>query len=108
MLKTLIVKLTNPLTFAQEQGKGKQRGDLPSVLLKWVVLDGVMHPNWTEGLNTVLDSECNLSLANGGHVNLDSKMQHFRYPHLSLSFRPDCFIPSGKKQNLENITDLIY
>jgi len=107
MLKSLIVKLTNPLTFPQEQGKGKQRGDLPSVLLKWVVLDGVMHPNWTEGLNTVLDSECNLSLANGGHVNLDSKMQHFRFPHLSQSFRSDYIIPLVKVQYLVKLTDLI-
>lgn len=57
----------------QEQSKQKQKADLPSVLLKWVVLDGVLHPNWTEGLNTVLDSERQFSMANGGRVPISSK-----------------------------------
>jgi hypothetical protein len=57
----------------QEQTKQKHKTDLPSVLLKWVVLDGVLHPNWTEGLNTVLDSERQLSMANGGRVSLNGK-----------------------------------
>ncbi|XP_052798483.1 dynein heavy chain domain-containing protein 1-like isoform X5 [Mya arenaria] len=55
----------------QEQTKQKHKSDLPSVLLKWIVLDGVLHPNWTEGLNTVLDSERKLSMANGGHVHFN-------------------------------------
>lgn len=57
----------------QEQSKQKQKTDLPSVLLKWIVLDGTLHPSWTEGLNTLLDSQKRLSMANGGRVVLNSK-----------------------------------
>ncbi|XP_060599368.1 dynein heavy chain domain-containing protein 1-like [Ruditapes philippinarum] len=69
----------------QEQTKQKHKTDLPSVLLKWVVLDGVLHPNWTEGLNTVLDSERQLSMANGGRVslNVDSTQLLFETTDLS-------------------------
>ena len=58
----------------QEQPKQKHKADLPSVLLKWVVMDGILHPNWTEALNTVVDQEKKLSLANGGQVPINSKM----------------------------------
>ena len=57
----------------QEQSKQKQKGEIPSVLLKWVVMDGVLHPNWTEGLNTVLDNERQFSMANAGRVPISSK-----------------------------------
>lgn len=63
----------------QEQTKQKHKNDLPSVLLKWVVLDGMLHPNWTEGLNTILDSERKLSMANGGRVALNSKSFLMRF-----------------------------
>ncbi|XP_078321878.1 dynein heavy chain domain-containing protein 1-like isoform X7 [Crassostrea virginica] len=50
----------------------KARGgqELPSILLRWIVLDGVMHPVWTESLNTLFDEELKLSLANSQHISL--------------------------------------
>ena len=56
--------------YNRERQKGKQ--ELPSILLRWIVMDGVLHPSWTEGLNTVVDCEKKLSLANCGQVPLSS------------------------------------
>ena len=56
--------------YNKEKQKGKQ--ELPSILLRWIVLDGVLHPSWTEGLNTVVDCEKKLSVANCGQVSLNS------------------------------------
>ncbi|KAL3832089.1 hypothetical protein ACJMK2_023767 [Sinanodonta woodiana] len=50
----------------KEKQKGKQ--EMPSILLRWLVLDGVLNPCWTESLNTLLDSERKLSMANGGRI----------------------------------------
>lgn len=57
--------------YNKEKQKGKQ--ELPSILLRWIILDGVLHPSWTEGLNTVVDCEKKLSMANCGQVPLSSK-----------------------------------
>ncbi|KAH3716365.1 hypothetical protein DPMN_059086 [Dreissena polymorpha] len=87
----------------QEQTKQKQKTDLPSVLLKWIVLDGVLHPNWTEGLNTVLDSERKLSMANGGHVALNVESTKLLFEatdltHISPSTVAHCsIIHSGEE-----------
>ena len=56
--------------YNKEKLKGKQ--ELPSILLRWIVMDGVLHPSWTEGLNTVVDCEKKLSMANCGQVPLSS------------------------------------
>ena len=82
----------------QEQSKQKHKSELPSVLLKWVVMDGVLHPNWTEGLNTVVDQERKLSLANGGQIPVNSKLLlcfKFRRAekHSLSSNNPDFFRP---------------
>uniref|UniRef100_A0A8W8M9M4 AAA+ ATPase domain-containing protein n=1 Tax=Magallana gigas TaxID=29159 RepID=A0A8W8M9M4_MAGGI len=54
----------------QKDRKARGGQELPSVLLRWIVLDGVMHPVWTESLNTLFDEELKLSLANSQHISL--------------------------------------
>ena len=56
--------------YNKEKQKGKQ--ELPSILLRWIVMDGVLNPSWTEGLNTVVDCEKKLSMANCGQVAVNS------------------------------------
>lgn len=57
----------------QKDRKARGGQELPSVLLRWIVLDGVMHPVWTESLNTLFDEELKLSLANSQHISLSGK-----------------------------------
>ncbi|XP_052095798.1 dynein heavy chain domain-containing protein 1-like isoform X11 [Mytilus californianus] len=57
----------------EKKNKGQ---DLPSVLVRWIVLDGVMHPVWTESINTLFDDENKLSVANGGSVDLQERNGH--------------------------------
>ncbi|XP_056008158.1 dynein heavy chain domain-containing protein 1-like [Ostrea edulis] len=54
----------------QKDRKARGGQELPSILLRWIVLDGVMHPVWTESLNTLFDEELKLSLANSQHISL--------------------------------------
>ncbi|XP_062587861.1 dynein heavy chain domain-containing protein 1-like, partial [Saccostrea cucullata] len=54
----------------QKDRKARGGQELPSILLRWIVLDGVMHPVWTESLNTLFDEETKLSLANSQHISL--------------------------------------
>lgn len=51
------------------------------MLVRWIVLDGVMHPVWTESINTLFDEENKLSVANGGSVDLQGEidMQNISY-----------------------------
>ncbi|GFR96319.1 dynein heavy chain domain-containing protein 1-like [Elysia marginata] len=44
--------------------------ELPSILQRWLVLDGNLHPSWTEDVKTLLDDERKLSLGNGEGVLL--------------------------------------
>lgn len=56
----------------------KSKGlELPSVLVRWIVLDGVMHPIWTESTNTLFDDENKLSMANAGSVDLKGMLLSF-------------------------------
>jgi hypothetical protein len=53
--------------FKDRKNKGHE---IPSVLVRWIVLDGVMHPAWTESINTLFDEEKKFSIANGGRIDL--------------------------------------
>ena len=48
--------------------------ELPSILQRWLVLDGNLHPSWTEDVKTLLDDERKLSLGNGEGVLLRGKV----------------------------------
>ncbi|XP_069111191.1 dynein heavy chain domain-containing protein 1-like isoform X1 [Argopecten irradians] len=50
--------------------KNKGQLEIPSVLLRWIVLDGVMHPIWADSLNTLFDEEKKLSTPNSGGIHL--------------------------------------
>ena len=51
--------------------RDKKMGDqLPSILLRWLVLDGDLDPAWTEGLKSLYDGQQRLALANGEGVQL--------------------------------------
>lgn len=71
----------------QKDRKARGGQELPSVLLRWIVLDGVMHPVWTESLNTLFDEELKLSLANSQHISLSGELFFailFTHNYLSL------------------------
>ncbi|XP_035825634.1 dynein heavy chain domain-containing protein 1 [Aplysia californica] len=44
--------------------------ELPSILQRWLVLDGDLDPVWTEGVKTMLDDEQRLSVGNGEGILL--------------------------------------
>jgi hypothetical protein len=48
----------------------KQPVDLPSVLLRWLILDGDLDPAWAEGMKTLYDGEHRLALVNGERTQL--------------------------------------
>ncbi|GFO14605.1 dynein heavy chain, partial [Plakobranchus ocellatus] len=47
--------------------------ELPSILQRWLVMDGNLDPSWTEDVKTLLDDERKLSLGNGEGVLLRGK-----------------------------------
>ncbi|XP_076466624.1 dynein heavy chain domain-containing protein 1-like isoform X2 [Babylonia areolata] len=53
-----------------ERRDKKQQADLPSQLLRWLILDGDLDPAWTEGMKTLYDGEQRLALTNGEGVQL--------------------------------------
>nr|KAG5709415.1 hypothetical protein BaRGS_029264 [Batillaria attramentaria] len=53
-----------------EKKEKKHINDIPSMLLRWLVLDGDLDPAWTDGMKTLFDGEQRLSLANGEGVQL--------------------------------------
>ena len=55
---------------SSERRDKKQPTDLPSVLLRWLILDGDLDPAWTEGMKTLYDGEHRLALANGEGIQL--------------------------------------
>ncbi|KAK6166840.1 hypothetical protein SNE40_023452 [Patella caerulea] len=57
-------------TYVNGEKKLKSSTDLPSVLSRWIVLDGEMDPLWTEGIKTVLDEEHRLATASGETITL--------------------------------------
>lgn len=52
--------------------KNKGQQEVPSVLLRWIVLDGILHPTWADSLNTLFD-EKKLSTANSGGIQLQGE-----------------------------------
>ncbi|KAL8594105.1 hypothetical protein ACOMHN_000817 [Nucella lapillus] len=55
---------------SSERRDKKQQTELPSVLLRWLILDGDLDPAWTEGMKTMYDGEQRLALASGEGVQL--------------------------------------
>lgn len=48
----------------------KQQAERPSLLLRWLVLDGDLDPTWTDSMKTLFDEERRLSLASGTAIHL--------------------------------------
>ncbi|XP_070211333.1 dynein heavy chain domain-containing protein 1-like isoform X3 [Littorina saxatilis] len=63
--KTFMENLHN-----SERRDKKQQNDLPSNLLRWLILDGDLDPVWTEGMKTLYDGEQRFALANGEGIQL--------------------------------------
>lgn len=55
---------------AQDRKNPKIPAELPSVLKRWLVLDGDLDISWTEEIKTLLDDEKRLSLGSGEGVIL--------------------------------------
>ncbi|CAL1542047.1 unnamed protein product, partial [Lymnaea stagnalis] len=53
-----------------EKKNAKYQAELPSILKRWLVMDGHLDPCWTDGLKTMLDNEKRLSLGSGEGVLL--------------------------------------
>ena len=61
---------------SSERRDKKQPADLPSVLLRWLILDGDLDPAWTEGMKTLYDGERRLALASGEGIQLKGASHH--------------------------------
>ncbi|XP_048242736.1 dynein heavy chain domain-containing protein 1-like [Haliotis rufescens] len=63
--------------------RNRHQTELPSVLLRWLVMDGDLDAVWADGLKTLLDEEHKLSVANGEQVKLrDTTAFIFESPSL--------------------------
>lgn len=51
--------------------KTKGPTEIPSLLLRWIVLDGILHPMWSDSLNTLFDGEKKISMANVDRIYLE-------------------------------------
>ncbi|KAH9487912.1 hypothetical protein Btru_067436 [Bulinus truncatus] len=55
---------------SQEKKSNKYSLAFPSILKRWIVMDGHLDPNWTEGIKTLLDSQKQCSQGNGEVIKL--------------------------------------
>lgn len=53
----------------------KLQRETPSVLLRWLVLDGDLDSSWMDGMKTLFDGDHCLSLANGESIQLKGRLQ---------------------------------
>nr|XP_006818816.1 PREDICTED: uncharacterized protein LOC100376274 [Saccoglossus kowalevskii] len=53
-----------------EKPSAQQLAKLPSIVKKWIVLDGNMSSQWVDNMNTLLDEHKKLCLNNGEQVNI--------------------------------------
>ncbi|KAK7008742.1 dynein heavy chain domain-containing protein 1, partial [Biomphalaria glabrata] len=55
---------------SQDKKLAKYTAAMPSILKRWIMIDGSLHPLWTEGIKTLLDSEKHLSQGSGETIQL--------------------------------------
>ncbi len=58
----------------EEKRAIKPQIDKPSIIHEWIIMDGVIDPDWVDNMNTLLDEGRQLALANGGHVKLHGEL----------------------------------
>ena len=56
-----------------EEKKHKAPYSQPTIIQKWIVLDGALNPTWVDNMNTLLDEERKLALASGEKIQLDDE-----------------------------------
>uniref|UniRef100_A0A0K0EA45 AAA domain-containing protein n=2 Tax=Strongyloides stercoralis TaxID=6248 RepID=A0A0K0EA45_STRER len=91
--KKVIIKIFNPSRFSQESIFGTfhetfndwHNGFLVKMLMNklnaneelWIIFDGLLDSEWAESLNSLLDSNNKLNLANGESILLESNVKIF-------------------------------
>lgn len=56
-----------------DEKKNKAGIEHPSVINKWMILDGALNPHFVDSMNSMLDNGRKLSLPNGEQIALQGK-----------------------------------
>ena len=53
----------------------------PTMIQKWIILDGVVNPAWVDTMATLYAESRKLSLANSQSINLQGRIQRFHFSY---------------------------
>jgi len=84
----MVVAVEGMIKEAGSKAGSRQPIETPSIICKWLVLDGDLHPDWVDNMASLLDCGQSLSLASGQQIQL-----HGDYKF--IIFKPDDLI-SGR------------
>ena len=66
----MVIAAEEAIKDASSKSGSRQAVKLPSIIRKWLVLDGDLHSDWVDNMTSLLDSGHALSLASGEQIRL--------------------------------------
>ncbi|KAK2191141.1 hypothetical protein NP493_59g03010 [Ridgeia piscesae] len=66
----MVVAVEGMIKEAGSKAGSRQPIETPSIICKWLVLDGDLHPDWVDNMASLLDCGQSLSLASGQQIQL--------------------------------------
>lgn len=66
----MVIAAEEAIKDASSKSGSRQAVELPSIIRKWLVLDGDLHSDWVDNMTSLLDSGHALSLASGEQIRL--------------------------------------